>query len=91
MFFSRLKLKIKEAKIQKLEAELIANKMASDLSDVCELQESSSRLQSLETEPVKLTGSQTGMQSDMAYKCTIAFDMNIQFLQTSVVEKPSGA
>ncbi|XP_066480276.1 coiled-coil domain-containing protein 18 isoform X1 [Tiliqua scincoides] len=53
-----LKLKIKEAKIQKLQAELMANKMAPDLSDGCESQESNG-LHCLETEPVKLTGNQT--------------------------------
>uniref|UniRef100_A0A8C4VTD3 Coiled-coil domain containing 18 n=1 Tax=Gopherus evgoodei TaxID=1825980 RepID=A0A8C4VTD3_9SAUR len=55
----RIKLAMKEAEIQKLQANLTVSKVAQHLSNDFEGQESG-RLHGLETEPVKLIGNQTG-------------------------------
>lgn len=58
-FFSRIKLAMKEAEIQKLHANLTANQLSHSLNARNDNKESS-KLNSLETEPVKLGGSPVG-------------------------------
>ncbi|KAM8789082.1 coiled-coil domain-containing protein 18 [Rhynchonycteris naso] len=55
----RIKLAIKEAEIQKLQANLTANQLSQSLI-FCNDNKESGKLNSLETEPVKLGGSQIG-------------------------------
>lgn len=59
LFCSRIKLAIKEAEIQKLQANLAANQLSKSLI-ACNDKQESGKLNSLETEPVKLGGSQLG-------------------------------
>lgn len=58
-FCARIKLAIKEAEIQKLHANLTANQLSQSLI-TCNDSQESSKLSSLETEPVKLGGHQVG-------------------------------
>lgn len=58
-FFSRIKLAIKEAEIQKLQANLTANQLSHSLIAHNDNKESG-KLNSLEKEPVKLGGGQVG-------------------------------
>lgn len=55
---ARIKLAIKEAEIQKLQANLTANQLSQSL--ISRNDKESGKLNSLETEPVKLGGSQLG-------------------------------
>lgn len=56
---ARIKLAIKEAEIQKLQANLTANQLSQSLISRNDNKEGG-KLNSLETEPVKLGGSQVG-------------------------------
>ena len=59
LFCSRIKLAIKEAEIQKLQANLAANQLSQNLI-ACNDKQESGKLNSVETEPVKLGGNQLG-------------------------------
>lgn len=59
LFYSRIKLAIKEAEIQKLQANLAANQLSQNLI-ACNNKQESGKLNSVEMEPVKLGSGQLG-------------------------------
>lgn len=65
-FCARIMLAIKEAEIQKLQANLTANQLSHSLI-LCNDNQESGKLNILETEPVKLGGKQVGEYITLKY------------------------
>lgn len=72
---------MKEAEIQKLQANLTVSKVVQHLSD--DQEKENGRLHGLETEPVKLTGNRSGEQAETVYFKSIKFLLTYAHLSVS--------
>ncbi|ELW72613.1 Coiled-coil domain-containing protein 18 [Tupaia chinensis] len=82
----RIKLAIKEAEIQKLHANLTANQLSQSLT-VCNINQESGKLNSSETEPIKLSGNQVeSIKNQSQHTVNKQYERERQRLATGIEE-----